>query len=112
MMATKRLMNWRDSDSDTNFVGRSRACPYQFRLFGKIRKFGRTTRIIVMGRDAWMPAVQTMDCSASTDCDQIFTELVEKRAPDFGVIESDIVVQTVIFTKWGLNQTQFAERAP
>jgi hypothetical protein len=31
-------------------------------------------------KDFWMPAVQTVDCSASMDCDQILTELVKKQA--------------------------------
>jgi hypothetical protein len=48
-MATKKLMNWRKRDPDPNFVDRNRACPYQLRLFGIIRKFGRTTLILVIG---------------------------------------------------------------
>jgi hypothetical protein len=41
-----------------------------------------------LDRDPRMPAVQTMDCLASTDCDQIFIELVEKQAQDFGVVDN------------------------
>jgi hypothetical protein len=46
LTATKKLMNWQDRDQ--NFVDRNRACPCQLGLFGKIRKCGRTTHILVI----------------------------------------------------------------
>jgi hypothetical protein len=46
-----------------------------------------------LGRDFWMPAVQTVFFPASMECDQIFTELVEKQVQDIGLIDN----QTLFF---------------
>jgi hypothetical protein len=57
--------------------------------FGCSAKYESVGTFSSLGRVFWMPTVHTMYCSASMDCDQIFTELVEKQVQDFYVIDND-----------------------